>query len=120
MHCSASNSAGTAVSKLVVMPNAAPVINSLDYDHGGNVFCNTSGYPLPAVTIQHPNGTLTEDSQIDGKWANRGSYQCTATNMLGQSSIIKDIGGLDLIAIACIITALTSLFLTIFLCNTKE
>ena len=53
----------------------------------------------PEITFERPNGSLSENAELAEKWPDYGAYRCTATNILGQSSMIKEIGGIDLIAI---------------------
>ena len=74
-------------------------VRDISYDKDGKLFCNSSGFPNPEISFERPNGTISKDPNLPEKWPEYGTYRCTATNILGQSSMIKEIGGVDLIAI---------------------
>ena len=74
-------------------------VRDISFDKDGKLFCNSSGFPDPEISFERPNGTVSKDPNLPEKWPEYGTYRCTATNILGQSSMIKEIGGVDLIAI---------------------
>ncbi|CBY36790.1 unnamed protein product [Oikopleura dioica] len=117
--CQARNTAGSSSAKMVLIPNTPPEITSLDFDDDKNIICNATGYPEPTVTIQLPSGASKNENMIPKFETSSGIYRCTASNLLGQASVIRQIDPFDAAAIALVISATAAFVLLIVLLSHK-
>ncbi|CAG5106045.1 Oidioi.mRNA.OKI2018_I69.chr1.g2657.t1.cds [Oikopleura dioica] len=117
--CLAKNTAGKASAKMILIPNSPPEITSLDFDTNKNIVCNATGFPEPTVTIQLPNGTSRNENTIAKSKTSSGIYRCTASNLLGQASVIRQIDPFDAAAIALVVSATAAFVLLIVLLSHK-
>lgn len=117
--CLAQNTAGTSSAKMVLIPNTPPEITSLDFDDDKNIICNATGFPEPSVTIQLPSGASKSENMIPKSETTSGIYRCTASNLLGQASVIRQIDPFDAAAIALVISATAAFVLLIVLLSHK-
>lgn len=117
--CLAQNTAGTSSAKIILIPNTPPEITSLDFDEDKNIICNATGFPEPSVTIQLPSGASKNENMIPKSETSSGIYRCTASNLLGQASVIRQIDPFDAAAIALVISATAAFVLLIVLLSHK-